>query len=819
MKFKLTGYQVDAVGELIPCLEEASTRFQKSRRTTAISLSAPTGAGKTVIATAVIERLFFGGDDSQPNPKLSVLWVSDDPNLNQQTKRKFLLASSMLKASQLVTVDTTFDQERFDIGKVYFVHIQQLGKGSTNYQKTGDIRQYSLWETIRNTISKSGENFLLIVDEAHRGTKAKAGGGKTITAEIIDGAGGTFPPTPVVLGISATPARFVEAISKSGQRTLEMVGVDVAAVRESGLLKDKILIKHPKTHQVGDLTLLELAVSDLKSYDKLWADYAVKQNEPTVQPVLVIQVRPLVSDAELSAIVKTLGSAWSVLKGNAIAHSFQEHSSIKLGSDSLRYVAPQDIQDDAQLRVVLFKEALTTGWDCPRAEVMLSFRTAQDYTYIAQLIGRMVRTPLARRIATNDVLNSVALYLPSYDEQQVNQVVTGLKSDDTNLPVDIEVQPVVCERNKAVPDEAFAAVEGLPSYTRPAKHFRSEVARLNALAMLLVGNGLDVDAIDAARKHNFATLDRESKRLGKALGKSATALEKLIYQTQDVDLLSGVVVTSEAKIGLHAKNVDDLFRVAQRAFTDSSAKWYWDDLCDAGKDADEGKLLVAALASDPSVGVALEAAAKSLIDTWRNQHNAAINKLKDAKRSQFYDIWQQAKEPQLVSVILPSHITAQNSETVRTKHLFADAGQYPAKFTGWEISVLDKELESSSLLGWYRNPTGGLAALAVPYEESTQARTLYPDFLFAHKVEDGVAVDIVDPHNPNSADAGPKWRGLAQYAKVHADKFRRVLAVIRTEEKVLVSVDLKNPDVAKAMAKATNGTDIRKVFKDFGGNY
>ena len=59
--------------------------------------------------------------------------------------------------------------------------------------------------------------------------------------------------------------------------------------------------------------------------------------------------------------------------------------------------------------MVLFKEALTTGWDCPRAEVMLSFRSAQDYTYIAQLIGRMVRTPLARRIATDDVLNTLSL--------------------------------------------------------------------------------------------------------------------------------------------------------------------------------------------------------------------------------------------------------------------------------------------------------------------------------------------------------------------------------------------------------------------------
>ena len=64
-------------------------------------------------------------------------------------------------------------------------------------------------------------------------------------------------------------------------------------------------------------------------------------------------------------------------------------------------------QQDMRLRVVLFKLSLNTGWDCPRAEVMMSFRAAADATYIAQLVGRMVRTPLARRIVDVESLNTV----------------------------------------------------------------------------------------------------------------------------------------------------------------------------------------------------------------------------------------------------------------------------------------------------------------------------------------------------------------------------------------------------------------------------
>ena len=45
------------------------------------------------------------------------------------------------------------------------------------------------------------------------------------------------------------------------------------------------------------------------------------------------------------------------------------------------------------MRVLFAKDAISTGWDCPRAEVLVSFRPAEDETRITQLLGRMVRTP------------------------------------------------------------------------------------------------------------------------------------------------------------------------------------------------------------------------------------------------------------------------------------------------------------------------------------------------------------------------------------------------------------------------------------------
>ena len=95
------------------------------------------------------------------------------------------------------------------------------------------------------------------------------------------------------------------------------------------------------------------------------------------------------------------------------------------------YISPERVQDATWVRVLIAKDAISTGWDCPRAEVMVSFRPAKDRTHITQLLGRMVRTPLARRIPGNDRLNSVDCLLPKFDTKTVEEVVDALmKGDD-----------------------------------------------------------------------------------------------------------------------------------------------------------------------------------------------------------------------------------------------------------------------------------------------------------------------------------------------------------------------------------------------------
>src|SRR3982751_1085196 len=116
MRFTLKDYQTDAVREVLDRLRKARKRWREDRDRHAFSLTAVTGAGKTVMAAAVFEALFHGDDglDFEADPSAVVVWFSDDPSLNEQTRFRLLEASDRLDFTALVVVQNTFNREKFD---------------------------------------------------------------------------------------------------------------------------------------------------------------------------------------------------------------------------------------------------------------------------------------------------------------------------------------------------------------------------------------------------------------------------------------------------------------------------------------------------------------------------------------------------------------------------------------------------------------------------------------------------------------------------------------------------------------------------------
>src|SRR5687767_9675023 len=132
MKFTLKDYQAEAVADVLLHLKKAQKRWHEDGDKHAFSLTATTGAGKTVMAAAVFEALFFGNDDYdfEVDPGAVVLWFSDDPSLNEQSRWRLQEAADKLTISNLVTIGNSFASERFEAGKVYFLNTQKFSKNS-----------------------------------------------------------------------------------------------------------------------------------------------------------------------------------------------------------------------------------------------------------------------------------------------------------------------------------------------------------------------------------------------------------------------------------------------------------------------------------------------------------------------------------------------------------------------------------------------------------------------------------------------------------------------------------------------------------------
>lgn len=437
MKDELFPFQKRAVAELRMKTAEALGSYHRTKTPQVISLQAPTGAGKTIIMASFVEEVYFGGDSYVEQPEAIFVWLSDSPALNEQSKEKFQLRADKLTFNQCVTIeDASFDMELLEDGKIYFLNTQKLSKAG-NLSKQGDGRTYTIWQTLQNTAREKSDRLYFIIDEAHRGMQGKdAGRATSIMQRFLKGAPDLgLSPMPLVIGISATADRFNQLVGNTTS-TLNKCIVTPDEVRSSGLLKDRIVITYPDDPQkANDMAVLQAATDEWKKKCAHWYQYSYEQHYAQVNPVFVIQVQPgrgdAVSDTNLddvvSAIEERLGTRF---QEGQVVHTFGSTSTLSLNGLSVPHVEPSDITSDKRIRVVLFKENLSTGWDCPRAETMMSFRHAEDATYIAQLLGRMVRTPLQCHIQVDEYLNDVRLFLPYFNQDTVKNVVDELQSTE-----------------------------------------------------------------------------------------------------------------------------------------------------------------------------------------------------------------------------------------------------------------------------------------------------------------------------------------------------------------------------------------------------
>jgi type III restriction enzyme len=828
MRYDLFDYQREAAVQVRQSLARGQRDWDEYKSISAFALSAITGAGKTVIATAVIEAMIYGSADldSDPDPDATFLWVTDDPALNRQTRNKMIAASDLLDPQRLIILENDFVDPKLAPGRVYFLNIQKLSKTSGLAQGGNNLRQYSMWDVIANTIAADGIHLHLVLDEAHRGMKQSADR-KTIVQRIIAGQAESNPPVPITWGISATIERFTAAMEGAkGRTTYPPVVIDIDKVRASGIIKDQIDLDEPEDSGTVLATLLRSAVDATLDYERRWAQYAAAQNERVVLPVLVVQVGDKPSEAQLAEFVSIIEEKWPGLGVHAIVNVFGEHNDLVIGARRVRWVPPESIQDEEGIRVVLAKQAISTGWDCPRAEVLYSERAAKDATHIAQVIGRMVRSPLARRITTDDALNSVACYLPRFDRTALAKITDELnKPGEPGQASEIIVNARLFERNAKLPTDVFAFVEGLPSFPAPDV-LASPLRRAKALAKLLTdgevpGGALLPDAGEQLTKVLNARLDGLAAENASLVATNVTKIETVNIRRTSVTTGGTIVSNGLRSEATALRDIDKDTRRIVATLKEGVGKDYVRYRVDkAGADADVLTIRteVAALVMIEGIAQAAEALATKWVQDQFAKFAVAIKNTTGATRDAYLKVREQISKPEETGIDLTDNLkaatrdsNAENASDLPTfsDHLYCDdKGKFPAKLNEWETTVVETEVKRPSLITWYRNPSRAApSALRIAYEDDAgKWGSLQVDFIIISRRDDGtLAASIVDPHGDHLADAKVKLRGLADYAERFGHRFIGIDSIVKVTDGRLRSIDLLDAKVRNAVRRFEGG--------------
>ncbi len=355
MNIKLMKFQLKCIKTLI---ESMGTTVRD------IILKSPTGSGKTIILTHFMEQYL------KSNPKTIFVWLTPGKgNLEEQSKDKmdkYIHNASTKLLSDVMTSGFAEDD-------CCFINWEKLTKKGNNALKDSERTNFVEW--IEKAIG-DGLSFKIIIDESHQNFTAKAD-------EIIQ-----LFRTNKIVRCSATPL-----INK----TANLIEVSEQEVIEEGLIKKLLVINEnlPQEIHTNNQTeyLLEKGLEKQRELRKSFVNAGINVN-----PLILVQL-PNDSDSLLEHAIIYFES-----KGISIEN---EELAIWLSSchENLNNIE----LNDAKQKVVIIKQAIATGWDCPRAYILVKLRENMDETFEIQTIGRIRRMPEAKHY-DNDSLDSCYLY-------------------------------------------------------------------------------------------------------------------------------------------------------------------------------------------------------------------------------------------------------------------------------------------------------------------------------------------------------------------------------------------------------------------------
>lgn len=378
---KLKKYQEKAVKEL---LIETQKCLSKEKYCSLV-FKAPTGSGKTVMMQEFL-RLFT---ENTFDEKYAFIWISVN-DLSSQSKKSF--EKNLVWSKLIFSEFSDIKDKIFRKNEILFINwekIRTIDKETWEW-KVLAMKENETGENLPNYLENthdSGIKIILIVDESHRSLN---------TEKAQDLIQNYIKPT-LQIEVSATPD------STDYEAKIEVEIIDVI---DDGMIKKEVVI-NPNLKNFyeenfdTDEYILKMALKKQEELKNLY-----KKISPKIKPLILVQL-PSETKKETELDKTKIARVIEILNLHFDINFENKKLAIWLSNDKTN----RDLIDEpnSPVEVLIFKQAIATGWDCPRAQILVMFRDIKTPTFEIQTIGRVLRMPEAKHYENHE-LNTAYIF-------------------------------------------------------------------------------------------------------------------------------------------------------------------------------------------------------------------------------------------------------------------------------------------------------------------------------------------------------------------------------------------------------------------------
>ncbi|MBA4318224.1 MAG: hypothetical protein C0412_07470 [Flavobacterium sp.] len=693
---QLKDYQNTAIKKLLSRSKELLSQSGEKK----VIFKAPTGSGKTIMTAEFLKQLI---DDKEIKTPLSFIWTAPR-KLHTQSKEKIEKYYEDTRALECSNFEDLTDKQIGE-NEILFLNWESINKKDKNTIVKENEKEFYLGKIVENT-KEEGREIVLIIDESHHHATSE------ISQDLI-----TDIAPRLTIEVSATPV-----ISNPD----EIVSVPLEDVKLEGMIKKSVIL-NPNFKNVLSGDSLKTTLADgtdamvLEEGIKKRAEIAKAYKEAgiDINPLLLIQLPDRKTQAEdqvKNDVVRILKDKYKMTTENGkLAIYLSEEK------ENLENIA----KNNHETEVLIFKQAIALGWDCPRAQVLVLFRDWKSLTFSVQTVGRIMR-------------------MPEPDTGHYKQEILNHGFVYTNL-ADIEIKEDMARNYVTI-----YTSQRIENY-KPIK--LESVYRLRQREKTRLSPKFINIFLDEAKKYD---IEKKIETKGQKLELSLIS----DYEAEGVDKLANAEIKGEAKI--NTENEADLQKLYDYFVKNNLSPFY---------------------PENRSIGRLKEAIyyffRMRLGMEYTDRFAEIINIVLSPKNSQhFVNVIDSTKEKYIAETQkreaelqksadweLPEMLNyGGNFTEFKTELSAMKPFYYDNKWKTEEAFI--KFLEKSDQIEWwFKNGDRDATFFAVPYVENGEQKPFYVDFIV--KFKDG-KTGLFDTKSGNTIkDAREKSDGLQEYAKKH----------------------------------------------------